>query len=413
LSSGSGKKRNADEVSAYELSAETRLIFSQDFYFGGGHMPIRFRVCGWILAITCAGGSITFAADSKSDSTAAKYGEETLSHIHDGFYMPDRHLYREEVNGKSKNPSWTWDASIQLGALCAAARLDPEKYLPQVREYATALASYRTTFNGKPAFDVNPGPKSSDRYYDDNAWICMSLLEAYELTHDARSLELAKECYAFAIGCEDDQLGGGLYWHEGNTKSKNACTSGPSMLAALQFYRITKDESYLKTAERLYEWERKTLQDTDGLVFDNISVPSGQISKAKLTYNSGTLIRAAVELYQVTSDKAYLDEAERVASAAADRFVRKEDGIIGGWGKLAVKLVEAYAELADVDHNDRWKEIVGKCVSAVREKHNAEGFYALDWDGKPLADKAPARLIDQSAVARAELIAAEHGIEVK
>jgi rhamnogalacturonyl hydrolase YesR len=376
-------------------------------------MRVNCGVCGWVLALACAGASTVLAADNKANSAAAKYGEETLSHIHDGFYMPDRHLYCEEVNGKSKNPSWTWDASIQLGALCAAARLDPEKYLPQVREYATALASYRTTANGKPAFDVNPGPKPSDRYYDDNAWICISLLEAYELTHDARSLELAKECYAFATGCEDDKLGGGLYWHEGITKSKNACTSGPSMLAALHLYRITKDESYLKTAVRLYDWQRKTLQDTDGLVFDNISVPSGRISKAKLTYNSGTLIRAAVELYQATNDKKYLDEAERVASAAANRFVKPQDGIIEGWGKLAVKLVEGFAELSEVDHSVRWKEIIGKCLTRLHQKRNAEGFYALYWDRDPLKSKATARLIDQSAVARADFIAAEHGIEVK
>jgi predicted alpha-1,6-mannanase (GH76 family) len=376
-------------------------------------MRINYRACGWMLTLACASAAPALAAEKASDSTAFKYGVETLQHTHDGFYMPDRHLYREEVNGKAKNPSWTWDASIQLGALCAAARIDPATYLPQVREYATALRSYRTNANGKPGLDVNPGPKPSDRYYDDNAWISMSLLESYELTHDARDLELAKECYAFATGCEDDQLGGGLYWHEGVTRSKNACTSGPAMLAALHFYRLTKDESYLKTAERLYDWQRKTLQDTDGLVSDSISVPAGHINKAKLTYNSGTLIRAAVELYQATNDKKYLNEAERVASAAASRFVRPADGIIGGWGKLAVKLVEAFAELSDVDHNDRLKDIVGKCLTALHKKHNADGYYNLDWDRSPLADKATARLIDQSCVARADLIAAEHGIEVK
>jgi len=377
-------------------------------------MRINAGMCGWVLAVACASGAAALAADKPADSTAAKYGEQTLSDIRDAFYMPDRHLFREEINTDHKAaPSWIWDGSIQLGALCAAARIDPDKYLPQVKEYAIALRSYRTTANDKPGFDVNPGPKNSDRYYDDNAWISMSLLETYELTHDAKDLELAKECYEFATGCEDDKLGGGLYWHEGNAKSKNACTSGPAMLAALQLYRITRDETYLKTAERLYDWQRKTLQDTDGLVFDNINVPSGRLSKAKLTYNSGTLIRAAVELYQATNDKKYLEEAERVASAAANRFVKPEDGIIEGWGKLAVKLVEGFAELSEVDHNDRWKEIIGKCLTTLHEKRNAEGFYALNWDRKPLADKAVARLIDQSAVARADFIAAEHGIEVK
>src|SRR5947209_17784375 len=103
--------------------------------------------------------------------------------------MPKKSLYAEQIGtGKEPSPSWTWDASMQLGALCSAARLEPATYLPPVKAYAAALRSYRTTYHNRPGFDVNPGPKNPDRYYDDNAWISLALLEAYDLTHDPKDL---------------------------------------------------------------------------------------------------------------------------------------------------------------------------------------------------------------------------------
>ncbi|HXE54529.1 MAG TPA: hypothetical protein VN541_16020, partial [Tepidisphaeraceae bacterium] len=60
-------------------------------------------------------------------ATMAVWGAQTLGEIHAGFYMPDVKLYAEEIGtGKKIHPSWIWDASIQLGALTAAAKLYPE-----------------------------------------------------------------------------------------------------------------------------------------------------------------------------------------------------------------------------------------------------------------------------------------------
>jgi rhamnogalacturonyl hydrolase YesR len=332
--------------------------------------------------------------------------------------MAGRNVYALEAgNGKAQRPAWIWDGSIELGALCAAARVEPERYLPRVRAYAVGIRAYRTMHNGRAGLDVNPPPKTSDRYYDDNAWISMSLLEAYRLTKDPRDLQLAREAYEFALSGEDaTNLGGGIYWHEDQTKSKNACSSGPVMVAAMMFYQETGDKKFLDTAKRLYEWTRKTLQDPeDGLVYDHISVPDGKVNRGKLTYNAGTLIRGAAMLYRVTKDRAYLNEARRVAGAAEKRFVRGEDGIVTGWGKLGVKLIEGFLELASVDEEGagHWREVVGRAVSALHHQKNAQGWYGLDWHKGPPAPGAVVRLIDQAAVARAYWVAAEAKVEVK
>lgn len=380
-------------------------------------MNPRFRTSPCVLLLIASLFALPLRAappSAAAPSVAAHAGAETLAKIQSSFFMPDRSLYVLEIDsGKPPHPSWIWDASIQLGALCAAARVEPREYLPQVKAYAAALRSYRTTYHDRPGLDVNPPPKPNDRYYDDNAWICISLLEAYELTHDPKDMALAMDAYNFTLSGEDSALGGGIYWHEDQTKSKNACSSGPAMLAALKLHKITSDQKFLDTARRLYDWTLAHAQDQDGLVFDSISVPAGAVNKSKFTYNSATLLHAACILHQTTHEKRYLDEAERIAHAAEKRFVREQDGIITGSGKLGVKLVEAYLVLYETDHVDHWRQLVGRCLSAVRQHRNAAGWYAQDWQAPPLAAGKPVRLIDQSAPARAYWIAAEHGVEMR
>jgi uncharacterized protein YyaL (SSP411 family) len=368
---------------------------------------------GLLIAVAVLGAF--FVAPSLAEQPRVReWGIESLKEIHEAFYMADRGLYAEEVNnGKKTSPAWIWDASIHLGALNAAAKVDPQTYLPQVKAYAAALRAYRTTNHDRPGFDVNPPPKKPDRYYDDNAWICLSLLETYELTKDPQDMAFAMDAYKFAMSGEDDKtLSGGIYWHEDVTKSKNACSSGPAMIAALKLHQLTGDEKYVTTAKRLYDWQRAHLQDADGLIYDSISVATSKPNKMKLPYNSGTLIRAACMLYQTTKDQKYLDEAERVAQSSEKRFVRESDGIIGGAGKLGVKLVEAFLELYDVDHYEHWREVVGRCLTSLHEHRNERGWYPQDWNRpKPPLDKS-VRLIDQSAPARAYWMAAVHGVEV-
>lgn len=161
----------------------------------------------------------------------AIWAAESTGAIQAAFYLPGVKLYAEEVgNGKKPHPSWIWDASIQLGALTAAAKLYPQTYLPMVKSYAAALRSYETHNEGQVGLDVNPGPKPPDRYYDDNAWISLALADAYLLTHDPQDLQLAKDAYSFVMSGED-KTNGGIYWHEDRKDSKNACSCGPAMLA--------------------------------------------------------------------------------------------------------------------------------------------------------------------------------------
>lgn len=87
------------------------------------------------------------------------------------FYLPDRRLYAEEpcLGRDNPRPSFLWPASVQLAALAAAAKLEPDVYLPPLREYLQTLRTYRSEVNGVVGLEVLPNNHPSDRYYDDNA----------------------------------------------------------------------------------------------------------------------------------------------------------------------------------------------------------------------------------------------------
>ena len=90
--------------------------------------------------------------------------------------------------------------------------------------------------------------KPGEKYYDDNQWIGITSLDAYERTKNKDCLALGKQMYDFMMTGYDNALGGGIYWKEGSKSSKNTCSNGPGVLVALQLYKATKEKKYLDTA---------------------------------------------------------------------------------------------------------------------------------------------------------------------
>src|SRR5690606_5675875 len=78
-------------------------------------------------------------------------------------------------------------------------------------------------------------------------------------------------------------------------------------------YHINQEKEYLDWAQKIFEWQMNTLVDPlTGLVWDNISYKDGQAVIKKdmvLSYNQGTHIGAATQLFNYTGDPQYLHEA--------------------------------------------------------------------------------------------------------
>lgn len=298
-----------------------------------------------------------------------------------------------------------WGVGVQLSAMAAAAELEPEKYLTPTRDYADAIQVYWLEHDGIEGFDVLPGPKASDRYYDDNAWLVLALAEVFELTKDKKYLDRSAATFRFVMSGEDDKLGGGLYWREVEKTSKNTCTNAPAIVSALRLHQLTKDDKHLDTAKRLHAWSCKNLQDQDGLFWDNIRL-NGRVDRRKFTYNSALMIRANCLFHEITGEVSHLEEAKRIALASEKQWIA-ENGAIADSGRFAHLLLESFLELHKRDKDPRWQDLVTRCLVHLHDKiRDANGRYPHRWDrswGRPMKETM---LLNQASPARIYWLAA-------
>lgn len=199
----------------------------------------------------------------------------------------------------------------------------------------------------------------SDRFYDDNLWLGLDFLELYELTDDKAYLDSARNVWNFIESGCDSILGGGIYWCEQKKTSKNTCSNAPAAVLALRLYSQTKEKHYLDMGQQIYHWTKENLRDdADGLYFDNIGL-DGTVNKTKFQYNSGQMLQAAVLLYNLTHDTAYLEEAQRLAKACSGYFFENfvsENGqefkvVKNGNIWFVAIMLRGFEELYKVDRN--------------------------------------------------------------
>ena len=338
-----------------------------------------------------------------------QWGEETLASMEKDFWMPSRNLYveRGRLNQPPAPPvTMMWGAGVALSALDAAARVDPARYRGRMCAFIDALNAYWTDFNHIGGYDVQPGPKPNDRYYDDNAWLVLALAEAYEVAHRPGDLARAEATQRFVLSGEDDQLGGGIFWHEPKRTTKNTCVNAPAIVGALRLYQLTKKPAYLEDARRLYRWTCAHLQGADGLFADNIHL-DGSVDQKRFSYNSGLMIRAASLLYAVTGEAAYLTDAQRIARASETRWLAGAAGGIRDTGRFAHLLLEGFLALHAVDHDPHWLDLDHQALLFLHDQiRDADGHYGDRWDRKPVASRTVFPLLDQASAARAYWVAA-------
>ena len=159
---------------------------------------------------------------------------------------------------------------------------------------------------------------------DDMEWIILAQIRMFGCTHDTKYIAKARQMYDDWVwptwGPEDEAPWyGGITWKTDVSKSKNACSNGPAALIAARLYRFYADagfsggkvrEAYLNEAVKIYMWEKRHLFDTKtGAVYDHMN-GKGEIQKDWIfTYNIGTFLGAAHELYKITGDRQYLEDA--------------------------------------------------------------------------------------------------------
>src|SRR5690606_5791741 len=243
------------------------------------------------------------------------------------------------------------------------------QYWPNAHAMDVVIDAYERTDDSKylayfdPWYEgifVKNGNTYLNPFYDDMQWIALTMLRMYEVTDQQKYLNTVLFLWEDIIdGWEESFADGGISWVKYQRYSKNACSNGPASLLATRLYQLTQEQEYLDWAIKIYEWQKNTLYNrSTGAVYDNIDGNTGQVNTVTLTYNQGTFLGTAVNLYLITGERLYLNDAQKIANFtvskcidAATNLLRNEG--IGDNALFKVIFVRYFLYLLDVHELDQ------------------------------------------------------------
>ncbi|NLR60491.1 glycosyl hydrolase family 76 [Chitinophaga polysaccharea] len=203
---------------------------------------------------------------------------------------------------------------------------------------------------------VKNGGTYINYFYDDMEWMTLACLRGFEATGDTRYKDVAVLLWNDIKGGWDDVWGGGIHWNKDKSKNyKNTPANAPACIIACRMYAVTQNPDDIAWAKKIYDWEKSTLVDpASGLVWDGINQDgSGQVTKNwNFTYNQGVFIGAGVELYKLTGQNIYLNDALKTANNTlgggfTNANILKDEG--GGDGGLFKGVLVRYLMLLITD----------------------------------------------------------------
>jgi len=232
--------------------------------------------------------------------------------------------------------------------------------------------------------------------YDDMEWMALAWLRAYQVTGKERYKETAISLWQDIRTGWNNEMGGGIAWQKTQLDYKNTPANAPAAILAGRLYQEFGDPQDLEWAHTLFHWQKEHLVDpVTGFVWDGMNrTGDGKIDKDwKYTYNQGVFIGAAVELYRITKESSYLEEARKTLSAALREFADPNQGILpdegnGDGGLFKGILVRYAAELvkSDPDTKDAITFLHNNAKVLWEKGRSTEpALFGTDWTSQPPA----------------------------
>ena len=225
----------------------------------------------------------------------------------------------------------------------------------------------------------------TNNYYDDMAWLAISLERARRLAGVERPKALDKLAEQF-LNAWVPEDGGGIPWRK-EDQFFNAPANGPAAIFLARHDR-------LRRAQQMSDWLDETLIDPEThLVFDGIK--SGSMVRAQYTYCQGVVLGLETELAARTEDGDHAKRVHRLVTAVRDHMA--PEGIIkgagGGDGGLFHGILARYLALVatslpqndadDEEARDTAKNLVLTSAEAVwgnRQTVEDLPLFAAFWD---------------------------------
>jgi predicted alpha-1,6-mannanase (GH76 family) len=213
------------------------------------------------------------------------------------FWSTGQHYYNQNNNGNTGFNYW-WNAHALDVLVDGYNRTHDAKYLTQMKALMDGVKAKN-------------GNTMRNTFFDDMEWMALASLRAYTATNDSFYKDNAKQLWEWIKLGWTTVNNGGIMWSTGTPNSKNACSNAPAAILAARLYQLDKNPDDLAWAKKIYDWQKTYVVDgTRGLVWDAY----GNTNEGNIyTYNQGTYIGAGLELYRITKEAAYRDEALRNA----------------------------------------------------------------------------------------------------
>ncbi len=247
-------------------------------------------------------------------------------------------------------------------------------------------------------YSLNSSGNFLNSYYDDEGWWANAWIRAYDLTGNTKFLNMAKTIFADMVGGWDNSAtncGGGVWWNKSRTY-KNAIPNELFLLAAIRLHQRTPTDSgtgsYLYWATNEWAWFKASgMINGQNLINDGLTTNCANNGGTTWTYNQGVIIGGLTDLYKVTGDTNYLNQAGLIANAAIATLVDGngilrepcESGNCGGDGPQFKGIFLRYlAYLYDVTRNQTYYNFLYKNAHAVwANDRNSSNQLGLHWDG--------------------------------
>ena len=209
-------------------------------------------------------------------------------------------------------------------------------------------------------------------------WLIRELIESYHLTGEQKYLEKAEYLTSYVLDgwdCTLDNSGkqnGGITWGPGYF-TKHSCSNGPLVSPLVWLHEIYKGKAdevtygyvaennsrkvktekkadyYLNFAKAVYDYQKGHLMNPGIGVYDDMMGGGDEIKYIivdgeryrdntplpdrvgpAISYNSGTMLSGASDLYRVTGDKVYSDDMISLSDNSFSYFA-KLDAVVKGY----------------------------------------------------------------------------------
>jgi hypothetical protein len=277
-----------------------------------------------------------------------------------------------------------------------------------VTAHLAALERYWDDEPALPAYasDVIGSRFGGDRYYDDNAWVGLALVQLERLRPGRGHAERAATLFRFAAAGWDVRADvpspGGVFWVEQNPPARGAGTANhdrntvsnaPNAQLGLHLTELAPDEAdphgYAR-AHDMYAWVNVTLDaggdagaPATGLFFDKVR-GDGTVDHTLWTYNQGSMIGANVLLARQAGAGGagrapYLARAEAIAARALRHYAGAYEHQPPAFNAILFRnLLQLHAATADVRLRERIRAAIsayaGAAWTAHRDRHDRFHF---------------------------------------